>query len=178
MPHKSIWKQYFPPYTKHIRIKTDTNDCNYLLLEYILKKELKETKDKNKIKTMLYNAYKNSILDFTEVLEKEKKNFENKEDLLTHIMEETYSLTSIDIMVFCDYYKLPVVLCQAKKIKRSKQKNIVFYKTHPSNELYFIRVIDHGKFDLFYHRDSGIKIKNEFIVEPITMNNYINNVYE
>ena len=178
MPHKSIWKQYFPPYTKHIRIKTDTNDCNYLLLEYILKKELKETKDKNKIKTMLYNAYKNSILDFTEVLEKEKKNFENKEDLLTHIMEETYSLTSIDIMVFCDYYKLPVVLCQAKKIKRSKQKNIVFYKTHPSNELYFIRVIDHGKFDLFYHRDSGIKIKNEFIVEPITMNHYINNVYE
>jgi hypothetical protein len=178
MPHKSIWKQYFPPRTKHIRIKTDTNDCNYLLLEYILKKELKGTNDKNKIKTMLYNAYKNSILDFTEVLEKEKKHFENKEELLTHIMEETYSLTSIDIMVFCDYYKLPVVLCKAKNIKKSKQKNIVFYKTHPSNELYFIRVIDYGKFDLFYHRDSGIKIKNEFIVEPITMNHYINTVYE
>ena len=199
MYQSSIWKKYFPMYTKHLKIDTQTNDCNYLLLKYIVGSEFDKRKiDKRKIQEMLSNAYKNSILDFTDILNKEYKTIEDKEDLLTKVMEETYRLSLTDMIVFCDTYKLPVVFCKAKNIKNSKKKEIVFYKTPHMNQkkyFYYIRVVHSNhrqpfhNFDLFYYRHSGIKIKNETLetddihkiermrlhslIKPITMNEYI-----
>jgi hypothetical protein len=200
MYDSSVWKNYFPMYTKHLRIDTTTNDCNYLLLKYILGSEKKVVNNKRGIQYMLVNAYKKSILDFKDTLNKEGKTIRDKEDLLTQIMEETYILTLTDMIVFCDNYKLPVVFCKAKNIKKSKKKDIVFYKTdnmNRKNYFYYIRVVDYLKnnyFDLFYYRHSGIKIHNKIIemedknisqrrrlhseINPITMNEYISIVYE
>jgi len=200
MYDSSIWKKYFPRFTKHLRIDTTTNDCNYLLLKYILESEGKEIKNNQIIHLMLANAYKNSIFDFRDILKKEGKEILHKEDLLTQVMEQLYVLTLTDMMVFCDTYKLPVVFCRAKNIKRSKKKDVVFYKTENMNRknyYYYIRAVTVKKenyFDLFYYRHSGIKIPNKIIeiadknvaerlrlhsrIQPITMNEYIHTVYE
>ena len=206
MYDKSIWKKYFPMYTKHLKIDTTTNDCNYLLLKYILGYESREINNKRHIQKMLSIAYKNSILDFTDTLNNEGKSIKNKEDLLTKVIEETYRLTLTDMMIFCDNYKLPVVFCKAKNIKNSKKKDIVFYKTsnmNRENYFYYIRIVNSYKktddtivhnFDLFYYRHSGIKIYNKTIetedknvneriklhslIKPISMNEYLHIVYE
>jgi len=201
MYDSSIWKKYFPIYTKHLKIETTTNDCNYLLLTYILMKEQKGNHDKRQLQQMLSTAYERSSLDFTVKLKHEGKYIRSKEDLLTQVMEVTYSLTWTDMMVLCDTYKIPVAFCRAKNIKGSKKKNIEFYRTDnmsKKNYYYYIRVIDKTKtndahFDLFYYRNSGMRIDDKYIfnkqeeteamarerkrlhhsINPINMNEYI-----
>jgi len=48
--NKTKWKSYFPKYTTYLRFNTNTNDCNYLLLNYIDKCELLEETKKNILK--------------------------------------------------------------------------------------------------------------------------------
>ena len=162
--NKTKWKSYFPKYTTYLRFNTNTNDCNYLLLNYIDKCELLEETKKKYIKNKLLKAYKkinfNTILPY---LKKDGKNIENE----SFIQDESYGLTLTDMVIYCYYYQLPVMFCRLERIGRTKKFDIVLYDFNylKSPYRYYIRIMNNNQFDLLYYYKSGIRMSEDIFDE-------------
>ena len=106
----------------------------------------------------------------------------NMESIKTHILSETYSLSLMDMIIFCDYHKIPVVFfTRSNKTESNKMKNR-FIKTYNmtnkedggENEnkgfYYYIRIKQHSAKKgiifsiLFYKKD--IKLNNNIFGIP------------
>jgi len=104
-------------------------------------------------------------------LKKEYKKINDREALYEMIHDETYRLTLTDMIIFCDYYKLPVIFGTSKRMPDTKKRDIVFYSTHNmihKEYQYYIRIIDDTVnkshlFSFFYYKNSGIKIDNSIM---------------
>ena len=102
-------------------------------------------------------------------------------------MDETYYLTNLDLLLIVEYYKLPVVLLSATKLRENNKTFLVTNKNSDDN-YYFILVspIKTGtiqEYRIFiYNKDSQINLKNinlpmktEIrISTPFDFQNYIN----
>ena len=80
-------------------------------------------------------------------------------------MDETYYLTNLDLLLLAEYYKLPVVLLSATKLRENNKTFLVTNKNSDDN-YYFILVspIKTGtiqEYRIFtYNKNSQINLKN------------------
>ena len=104
------------------------------------------------------------------------------ENIENHIVSETYSLSLMDMMIFCDYYKIPAVFfTRSNKTESNKMKNRFIKTERMTNEedggksenkgfYYYIRIKQHSAKKglifsiLFYKKD--IKLRNDIFGIP------------
>ena len=156
--------------------------------------------DDNFIKTGLIKAYYDllssglSIMDITKKIEKYdgkiKKGSDYNQCIRKPIQKDNYIITETDIIVYCNAYKIPLILCSSKR--KTDLNEYKFFKTintiHPKyiNNLdkcsqpdsiyhYFIRNIN-NVLTLIYNKDDYIKISNNSLHDNVTkiMNNNTN----
>lgn len=158
--NKTKWKIYFPKYTTYLRFHTNTNDCNYLLLNYIDKCQMLETTQKQMIKARLLKIYEKINFDkLLPYLKADGKTITDK----AFIQDETYALTLTDMILYCYFYQLPVVFCRLERVSRTKKFDVVLYDYGftQSPFRYYIRIMNNKQFDLLYYYKSGIKISGD-----------------
>ena len=145
------WKKFFPPLTTEFSFLKDTNQCNYLMMLFVLKiyqPELFKDLDIFGLKTLLVQFYSEHLKDpflKTKILNKFKNQQKKKESLLlksntpidTIIHNETYQLSEIDICLIMWHIKIPIVIYfQSKKSVRCFR----FSNSREKNKHFFIRI--------------------------------------
>ena len=182
----SIWRTIFPMFTTMYAFNTnETHHCNLLLLNILYKDYFKKDSDYPNIRRKLWKAYQ-SIHDFDSIQKKwseeKKTQLTNMENIESHILSETYSLSLMDMMIFCDYYKIPAVFfTRSNKTESNKMKNRFIKTERMTNEedggksenkgfYYYIRIKQHSAKKgvifsiLFYKKD--IKLNNNIFGIP------------
>ena len=104
------------------------------------------------------------------------------ESIKNHIVSETYSLTLMDMIIFCDFHKIPAVFfTRSNKTESNKMKNRFIKTENMTNQedggksekrgfYYYIRIKQHSDKKglifsiLFYKKD--IKLNNDIFGIP------------
>tara|TARA_B110000967_G_scaffold208670_1_gene261671 strand:- start:4166 stop:5071 length:906 start_codon:yes stop_codon:yes gene_type:complete len=200
----SIWRMIFPMFTTMYAFNTNekhNHHCNLLILNTLYKNYFEEDSDYSNIRDKLWEAYQ-SINNFDSIQKKwnEEKCFEEKkgkkkekkiiypfpitnmESIKNHIVSETYSLTLMDMIIFCDFHKIPAVFfTRSNKTESNKMKNRFIKTENMTNQedggksekrgfYYYIRIKQHSDKKglifsiLFYKKD--IKLNNDIFGIP------------
>ena len=154
------WKQYFPKGTKTFRINTDNITCNYYMVIQMLKdyKIEYENLDILELKHMLIESYK-KYESFRQLI---LKNWNTEKPGLNKlsnsfekiIMNETYPLTQIDIVLLMFNYEFPISIINQSKntVKIVKRVN------HHEEYSYYLKVSGKTDFMLFIYDKVTYKI--------------------
>ena len=147
-----FWRNVFPKNCKEILFH-NSNRCSFYLLIYILQEKTKKLLSIEDLKRTLWNVYKKYIdkyrVKLEDILYKQGKRDiiksikSNAISLETLIMSESYYLTDLDIWIFANEYKLPIILFSTNPFK-----NMVLgvnwlllsgLENYETNEFYFVR---------------------------------------
>ena len=154
------WKQYFPKGTKTFRINTDNITCNYYMIIQILRDYNVEYENLDilQLKYMLIETYKKYESFRQYILKKwsvEKPGLHKLSSSFEQIiMNETYPLTQIDIVLLIFNYEFPIsIINQSKKtVKIIKRVN------HHEEYSYYLKVSGKTDFMLFIYDKVTYKI--------------------
>ena len=152
------------------------------------------------IKSILIEAYEDLVNKKIDISKKFKDLNNNSKCLKKEIYKEDFIITETDIIVLCNYKKIPLVFC---KSLRTNENNYLFFKTtnmthdnykknncvNSSVYHYFIRKINYGLksknenfLSLFYNKEDYIKINNhslndKYIDKILSINNTIEDYF-
>ena len=147
-----FWRNVFPKNCKEILFH-NSNRCSFYLLIYILQEKTKKLLSIEDLKRTLWNVYKKYIdkyrVKLEDILYKQgKKDIINsiKSNAITLealIMSESYYLTDLDIWIFANEYKLPIILFSTNPFKNMvpgvNWLLLGGLENYENNEFYFIR---------------------------------------
>jgi hypothetical protein len=147
-----FWKNVFPKSCKEIMFQ-NSNRCSFYVLIYILQEKTKTLLSIEDLKRTLWSVYKKYIdkyrVKIEDILYKQGKRDiiktikSNAVNLETIIMSESYYLTDLDIWIFANEYKLPIILFSTNPFKvMVPGVNWLLLgglENYTSNEFYFIR---------------------------------------
>ena len=147
-----FWKNVFPKNCKEIMFN-NSNRCSFYVLIYILQEKTKKLLSIEDLKRTLWNVYKKYIDKYSvkleDILYKQGKRDiiksikSNVVTLETIIMSESYYLTDLDIWIFANEYKLPIILFSTNPFKIMvpgvNWLLLSGLENYESNEFYFIR---------------------------------------
>ena len=181
----SKWRFVFPIKTVMYTFDTkETHHCNLLLLNMLYKDYNKKENDYTSIRDKLWDAYEPIVkLGSIQRKWKEEKEIKFPEDLETMIKRESYNITLMDMMIFCDFYKIPVIFfTRSKKRKDNKMKNWYAKTSNMTNQedggisnnkegYYYIRIRYHSKY-------KGLIFSILFYNQSMKLSNYIFEKYE
>ena len=148
------WKLYFPKGTKTFRIQTNNINCNYYMLIQILKDYKMEYGEYTilDVKHMLIDTYKNYdnfrqfILQKWEIEKpREHRLFTNSFESI--IMNETYPLTQVDVVLLIYNYHLPITILNQSKDNIKMIKGI----KHLEDYSYYLKLQGMDQFMLFIY---------------------------
>jgi len=186
------WKILLPKKTKRFRIKlSDDFSCNFLLLIYILKDfDKKYTNYKIlDIKRMLINAYTRSSqhkdfiltkwvnenkIKFAKKIKKRTASFESI------ILSPNYFITTVDIILLINIYKIPIVLLYQQKGKvttlsmRNEKDYFYFIKVKSKNQ-FFLHYIDTKLLKTLRFRQEELSRRMLENINPIRILEYLSN---
>ena len=177
------YKNFFPEKTSVFKFNTSDNNCNLMMLQYIL-----HDFDKEKYNNLPYYEIKNMIVESYNALHPSqyeyvynKWAYQHKSQLLFKIigkqltfedaiMSEDYQITEIDIVLLSDHYNIPIMIYLQTK---GDIKLIYLDKFSNSEFMYILKEMKIVEFQLHVYEE-GIK----FHIENLHKNNFIDVIRE
>jgi hypothetical protein len=147
-----FWKNIFPKNCKEI-LFNNSNRCSFYVLIYILQEKTQKLLSIEDLKRTLWSVYKKYIDKYSvkieDILYKQGKRDiiksikSNAITLETIIMSESYYLTDLDIWIFANEYKLPIILFSTNPFKNMvpgiNWLILSGIENYENNDFYFIR---------------------------------------
>jgi len=147
-----FWKNIFPRNCKEI-LFNNSNRCSFYVLIYILQEKTQKLLSIEDLKRTLWSVYKKYIDKYSvkieDILYKQGKRDiiksikSNAITLEALIMSESYYLTELDIWIFANEYKLPIILFSTNPFKNMvpgvNWLLLGGLENYENNDFYFIR---------------------------------------
>jgi hypothetical protein len=166
----SRWRKAFPTKTKEIEFKNDSPNCSFEVLMYIFKdKNPGQSMTVRQIKEIILNGYKKYFPEFREkimthlinggkvdMMKRVNERLANFDDIL---VSEEYYLSDLDIWVFANETKTPIILFSSTNLKSiqwmdeaTEEKDWIILFGDKRQEFYFIRASPQDKTDKYRNK--------------------------
>jgi len=166
----SRWRRAFPNKTKEIEFKNDSPNCSFEVLIYVFKdKNPNQSISIRQIKEIILNGYKKYFPDFrekilthlinggkVEMIKRVNERLVSFDDIL---LSEEYYLSDLDIWIFANETKIPIILFSSTSLKsiqwineKTEEKDWIILFGNKSQEFYFIRASPQDKTDKYRNK--------------------------
>ena len=130
-----FWKKCFPSSYSEVEF-TDSTACTFFFMSELLKRIFNIDTDVTTLKNELYNEYlkylgnyKDNIIDILIIEGKKTLGDQVKNNIISFqdfIYNDSYFLTTLDIWIFIEKYKIPTVFISSKTLLQTQYNNQLF----------------------------------------------------